>query len=180
MIRRPGAGVVALAVTVPLLAAVMIAAPILERAQYDPEPVSVPAGTTAREGGLEVSVRAAGEFPSGSGSIDLPAGAAIVAVVVDIAPTRGERATACFLRLSAPGPDGRVEWLPEDDVTRYGYARGGDEFSPDCDVSVADPSSIEAVFLAPVDVIADAALDVTLQSASGRSRTLRMELPEPE
>jgi hypothetical protein len=173
-------GLIALAVTVPLLAAVMVGAPILERAGYDPEPVAVPEGSSASEGGLELSVRAAGEFPSGSGSIDLPAGAAIVAVVVDVAPAEGERATACFLRLTAPGPDARIEWLPEGDVARYGYARGDDEFTPDCDVAVTGPSSIEAVFLAPTGVLADASLDVTLQSASGLSRTLRMELPEPE
>ncbi|QHC60499.1 hypothetical protein [Rathayibacter sp. VKM Ac-2760] len=176
-LRRHLASGIALVVVVPLLAAVMIGVPVLESGDRLSAPTDVAEGSSAAAGGLEFSIRAAAEFPSGSGSITLPAGAALIAAIVDVAPAEGERTLSCRVELSAPGPDGRITWPGETAVEGYGYRRGDEEFTAYCDPTAEDPTSVEAVFLVPEGLLGTATVDVTVQEGE-RSRTLRLELPQ--
>lgn len=178
--RRHLAGLVALLVVIPALAAIMIGVPVWERDSRMSEPVEIADGESGSASGLAFTVRAAGEFRGGTGSIDLPETASFIAAVIDVEPAAGDatdvlRPATCSLSLTAPGRE-EITWNPSFDTERYGYLRGGDEYATSCDPTATDAYSIEVVFLVPADVLDDVAVDVTLQE-SGVTRTLRLELP---
>ena len=177
--RANRGGLIALAVVVPLLAAVLV--PL--RLAVDggpPAAQQVAAGGRGQLDGLSYSVIAADEYGRAKG-LSLPRGTTLVAAVVEVRPTDDRpMAAVCSFALSSPGPEGRSSRSPRPDAdTRpYGYQRG-DGFAGSCAARPTGRYRAELVFLAPEGTAASgAAIDVSA-TVAGRPRLLRLLLPAP-
>lgn len=176
-LRRHRVALIALAVLVPALVALMIVVPAAERSAVKPRTVEAAAGETVTAGGLELTVRASQEFRGGSGSISLPPDAAIAATVIDVVPVGGAEAPTCSIELTAPGPEGEIEWPAAYDVTGFGYARG-EGFAMGCDPAATGPYSVEGLFLTPAGILETASVRVTVIEDE-LPVEVRLRLPEP-
>jgi hypothetical protein len=173
-LRRNLVALIVIGVSLPALAYVFVAVPLLDSAT-EPAVTTVRQGDPFEVGGYTFTLTASQEFPgagtgSDPGANAIPLGTSIVGAIITAEPTGepigDDAATTCDTELTSRTGGEERTWSTVSSPTDFDYGVGSDR-TTSCSLD-GDPFELETVFLTPDGVYDHATVDLTVGSETFR------------